>query len=167
MAVLEIPLDGEDQINASPVTEEINHADEQENKKENEKENEKETDKEMEKENKKEIINTTPDEPPIETIEPDDLPAPKRPRGRPKGTAKPKETATKPAKASKPKAKPKQKTVAYESDDSDTLPEYVRQEVTPPQRDLATQMLQLLQSHENVRTHRKRQVYNSWFSHHY
>ena len=33
MAVLEIPLDGEDQINASPVTEEINHADEQENKK--------------------------------------------------------------------------------------------------------------------------------------
>ena len=159
MAVLEIPLDGEDQINASPVTEEINHIDE------TDKENEKEI--ETEKENKKEIINTIPDGPSHETVEPDDLPAPKRPRGRPKGTAKPKETATKPAKASKPKAKPKQKTVAYESEDSDTLPEYVRQEVTPPQRDLATQMLQLLQSHENVRTHRKRQVYNSWFSHHY
>ena len=158
MAVLEIPLDGEDQINASPVTEEINHIDE------TDKENEKEI--ETEKENKKEIINTIPDEPSLETVAPN-LPAPKRPRGRPKGSAKPKETATKPAQASKPKAKPKQKTVAYESDDSDTLPEYVRQEVTPPQRDLATQMLQLLQSHENVRTHRKRQIYNSWFSHHY
>ena len=158
MAVLEIPLDGEDQINASPVTEEINHIDE------TDKENEKEI--ETEKENKKEIINTIPDEPSLETVAPN-LPAPKRPRGRPKGSAKPKETATKPAQASKPKAKPKQKTVAYESDDSDTLPEYVRQEVTPPQRDLATQMLQLLQSHENVRTHRKRQVYNSWFQHHY
>ena len=158
MAVLEIPLDGEDQINASPVTEEINPTEE--------KKIENETEKEKEQINEKEIINIIP-ESSTEIIEPDDLPAPKRPRGRPKGTAKPKETATKPPKASKPKAKPKQKTVAYESDDSDTLPEYVRQEVTPPQRDLATQMLQLLQSHENVRTHRKRQVYNSWFQHHY
>ena len=79
MAVLEIPLDGEDQINASPVTEEINHIDE------TDKENEKEI--ETEKENKKEIINTIPDEPSLETVAPN-LPAPKRPRGRPKGNRK-------------------------------------------------------------------------------
>ena len=108
----------------------------------------------------------------------EDAPTPqKRPRGRPKGTAKAKEAAPpKPQKASKqpkqPKPKKAPRRVEYESsDEEDVLPDYVRQEVAPPaaptQRDLATQMLRLLQNHENVRVQRKRNLYGSWFQHHY
>ena len=105
----------------------------------------------------------------------EDIPAPqKRPRGRPKGTAKAKEAAPpKPQKAPKqPKPKKAPRRVEYESsDEEDVLPDYVRQEVAPPaaptQRDLATQMLTLLQNHENVRVQRKRNLYGSWFQHHY
>ena len=95
----------------------------------------------------------------------------KRPRGRPKGSAKPKAVENPPPKAAKQKAKarPKKERVRYEvasgSSSGDDLPEYVRQEVAP-QRDLATQMLKLLQSHESIRTARKRQLYSSWFAHH-
>ena len=97
----------------------------------------------------------------------------KRPRGRPKGSAKPKAVvkakavAPPPPKAAKQKAKPKarKEQVRYESSSEEDLPEYVRQEVAP-QRDLATQMLKLLQGHESIRTARKRQLYSSWFAHH-
>ena len=97
----------------------------------------------------------------------------KRPRGRPKGSAKPKAAApppkavAPPPKAAKQKAKarPRKEQVRYESSSDEDLPEYVRQEVAP-QRDLATQMLKLLQGHESIRTARKRQLYSSWFAHH-
>ena len=98
-------------------------------------------------------------------------PAPKRPRGRPKKEPKPKEAAAPPLPkklkrepAQKKKPKPK---VHYEPSSSDEeLPEYVRQQVQPPpQQDLATQMLKLLQNHENIRTARRQQLYSSWFRH--
>ena len=100
-------------------------------------------------------------------------PAPKRPRGRPKGSVtKPKDPPPppKPPKAQqklKPKPKPKKRQVQYHeySSSEEELPEYVRQEVAP-QRDLATQMLKLLQNHESIRSERKRQLYASWFAHH-
>ena len=88
----------------------------------------------------------------------------KKPRGRPKGSTKPK-----PPQPEKPKtvakAKPqKRKVVHYQSESSEEeLPQYVRSQL--PQRDLATQMFQLLQNHENQRAQRKKQMYNSWFSH--
>ena len=97
---------------------------------------------------------------------------PKKTRGRPKGSAKPKadakpKAAPKEAKQKlKPVPKPKKKQVQYDSSSSDDdLPEYVRQEVAPT-RDLATQMLKLLQGHESIRSARKRQLYTSWFAHH-
>jgi len=88
----------------------------------------------------------------------------KKPRGRPKGSTKPKP----PPPPEKPKrvakAKPQKKVVNYQSESSEEeLPQYVRSQL--PQRDLATQMFQLLQNHENQRAQRKRQMYNSWFSH--
>ncbi len=88
----------------------------------------------------------------------------KKPRGRPKGSTKPKP----PPPPEKPKrvakAKPQKKVVTYQSESSEEeLPQYVRSQL--PQRDLATQMFQLLQNHENQRAQRKRQMYNSWFSH--
>ena len=94
----------------------------------------------------------------------------KKPRGRPKGSTKPKPPPPeKPERPEKPKrvakAKPqKKKVVTYQSESSEEeLPQYVRSQL--PQRDLATQMFQLLQNHENQRAQRKRQMYNSWFSH--
>ena len=105
----------------------------------------------------------------------EDVPAPKRPRGRPKKEPKPKEAAPpKPQKAPKqpkPKKAPK-RVVHYESsDEEEELPDYVRQEVRvpqpPSQADLATSMLRLLQNHENVRFQRKQNLYDSWFQHHY
>jgi hypothetical protein len=94
----------------------------------------------------------------------------KKPRGRPKGSTKPKPPPPeKPERPEKPKtvakAKPqKKKVVHYQSESSEEeLPQYVRSQL--PQRDLATQMFQLLQNHENQRAQRKRQMYNSWFSH--
>jgi hypothetical protein len=92
----------------------------------------------------------------------------KKPRGRPKGSTKPKPPPP-PEKPEKPKtvakAKPqKRKVVHYQSESSEEeLPQYVRSQL--PQRDLATQMFQLLQNHENQRAQRKKQMYNSWFSH--
>lgn len=92
----------------------------------------------------------------------------KKPRGRPKGSTKPKPPPP-PEKPEKPKtvakAKPqKKKVVHYQSESSEEeLPQYVRSQL--PQRDLATQMFQLLQNHENQRAQRKKQMYNSWFSH--
>lgn len=96
----------------------------------------------------------------------------KKPRGRPKGSTKPKLPLPPPEKPERPekpktvaKAKPqKKKVVHYQSESSEEeLPQYVRSQL--PQRDLATQMFQLLQNHENQRAQRKRQMYNSWFSH--
>ena len=94
----------------------------------------------------------------------------KKPRGRPKGSTKPKPPPPpeKPERPEKPKrvakAKPQKKVVTYQSESSEEeLPQYVRSQL--PQRDLATQMFQLLQNHENQRAQRKRQMYNSWFSH--
>ena len=95
---------------------------------------------------------------------------PKRPRGRPKGSAKPKPAAkpkaAPPPKEQKMKPKPKKKKeVQYESSSDEDLPAYVRQEVAP-ERDLATQMLKLLQGHATVKAARQRQLYSSWFAHH-
>ena len=93
----------------------------------------------------------------------------KKPRGRPKGSTKPKPPPPeKPERPEKPKrvakAKPQKKVVHYQSESSEEeLPQYVRSQL--PQRDLATQMFQLLQNHENQRAQRKKQMYNSWFSH--
>jgi len=95
----------------------------------------------------------------------------KKPRGRPKGSTKPKLPLPPPEKPERPekpkrvaKAKPQKKVVTYQSESSEEeLPQYVRSQL--PQRDLATQMFQLLQNHENQRAQRKRQMYNSWFSH--
>ena len=109
--------------------------------------------------------------PPPEEKTEDTTPAPKRPRGRPKKEAKPKEAAVpykppKEPKNPKPKQPKPKKRVKYESSSSEEeLPAYVREEVAP-QRDLATQMLKLLQNHENIRSARKRQLYASWFAHH-
>ena len=122
-----------------------------------------------------EELNPEPLEPIPETVE--EVPAPKRPRGRPKGSTKAKEAAPpkpqkqpKPPKQAKPKKAPK-RVVHYESsEEEEELPDYVRQEVRmpePTQADLTTSMLRLLQNHENVRTQRKRNLYGSWFQHHY
>ena len=161
MTVLEIPLDNDtEEIEAIP------------NNSENVLEN---SFKNEEILNETEELNSEEQQEIPETVE--DIPAPKRPRGRPKGTAKAKEAAPpKPQKAPKqpkqPKPKKAPRRMEYESsDEEDVLPDYVRQEVVPPepptQRDLATQMLRLLQNHENVRVQRKRNLYGSWFQHHY
>ena len=162
MTVLEIPLDNDtEEIEATP------------NNSENVLEN---SFKNEEILNETEELNSEEQQEIPEIVE--DAPAPqKRPRGRPKGTAKAKEAAPpKPQKAPKqpkqPKPKKAPRRVEYESsDEEDVLPDYVRQEVAPPepptQRDLATQMLRLLQNHENVRVQRKRNLYGSWFQHHY
>ena len=162
MTVLEIPLDNDtEEIEAIP------------NNSENVLEN---SFKNEEILNETEELNSEEQQEIPEIVE--DAPAPqKRPRGRPKGTAKAKEAAPpKPQKAPKqpkqPKPKKAPRRVEYESsDEEDVLPDYVRQEVAPPepptQRDLATQMLRLLQNHENVRVQRKRNLYGSWFQHHY
>ena len=152
MTVLEIPLDNDtEEIEAIP------------NNSENVLEN---SFKNEEILNETEELNSEEQQEIPEIVE--DVPAPKRPRGRPKGTAKAKEAA--PPKQPKPKKAPRR--VEYESsDEEDVLPDYVRQEVAQPaaptQRDLATQMLRLLQNHENVRVQRKRNLYGSWFQHHY
>ena len=160
MTVLEIPLDNDtEEIEAIP------------NNSENVLEN---SFKNEEILNETEELNSEEQQEIPEIVE--DVPAPKRPRGRPKGTAKAKEAAPpKPQKAPKqpkqPKPKKAPRRVEYESsDEEDVLPDYVRQEVAPApptQRDLATQMLRLLQNHENVRVQRKRNLYGSWFQHHY
>ena len=80
---------------------------------------------------------------------------------------KPKERAAPPK---PPKQRPLQKKIKkvqqepMESDEE--LPEYVRQQMQPqPPQDLATQMLKLLQNHENIKTARRQQLYSSWFRH--
>ena len=128
--------------------------------------------------NETEELNPEPLEPIPEIVE--DVPAPKRPRGRPKGSTKAKEAAPpKPRKQPKQPKQPKPKKapprrVEYESsEEEEVLPDYVRQEVRmpeppqPSQADLAAKMLRLLQNHENVRVQRKRNLYGSWFQHHY
>ena len=96
----------------------------------------------------------------------------KKPRGRPKGSVKPKKERAAPVKPPKQRKEATQKKaprkVYYEESESgDELPDYVRQEVLPPhpQQDIATQMLKLLQNHENIRTARRQQLYSSWFRH--
>jgi hypothetical protein len=88
----------------------------------------------------------------------------KKPRGRPKGSTKPKipPPPEKPKKVAK--AKPQKKVVHYESESSEEepLPEYVRQQL--PERDLASQMMQLLQQHSNKAADARKQMYSSWFS---
>ena len=156
MSVVEIPLDSEEttEINSESIIENKNIPEEIE---------ENDT-KEIEENNIPEKIeNNIPEqieEPPV-----------KKPRGRPKGSTKPKEAPAPPPPklkrepAQKKKAKPKK--VQYEpSESEEELPDYVRQQVQPPpQQDLATQMLKLLQNHENVRTARRQQLYSSWFRH--
>ena len=98
-------------------------------------------------------------------------PPPKKSRGRPKGSTKPKKERAPPVKPPKQRKEATQKKaprkVYYEESESeDELPDYVRQEVLPaPQQDIATQMLKLLQNHENIRTARRQQLYSSWFRH--
>ena len=106
-------------------------------------------------------------------------PPPKRPRGRPKGTAKPKEE--KPQKPQKPPKEPKEpkkkevvkpkipkkRAVKFQSSSEEELPEYVRREVGPAvERDLSMQMLRLLQNHESIKASNRRRLYASWFAHH-
>lgn len=121
-------------------------------------------------ENNTEIIEKDEEIQEIQKNEAVEAPA-KKPRGRPKGSTKPKPPPP-PEKPKRPpreglvaKAKPqKKKVVHYQSESSEEeLPQYVRSQL--PQRDLATQMFQLLQNHENQRAQRKKQMYNSWFSH--
>ena len=151
MTVLEIPLDNDtEEIEAVP------------NNSENVLEN---SFKNEETLNETEELNSEEQQEIPETVE--DIPAPKRPRGRPKGSAKAKEAPPKPQKQpkqTKPKKAPK-KVVHYESSDEEELPDYVRQEVQPSQADLATSMLRLLQNHQDVRVQRKQNLYNSWFQH--
>ena len=123
-----------------------------------------------------EELNPEPLEPIPETVE--EVPAPKRPRGRPKGSTKAKEAAPpkpqkqpKPPKQAKPKKAPK-RVVQYESsEEEEELPDYVRQQVRAPQQpsqdDLTLSMMKLLQNHQNAKVQRKRQLYDSWFQHHY
>ena len=86
----------------------------------------------------------------------------KKPRGRPKGSTKPKIPPEKPKKVAK--AKPQKKVVHYQSESSEEepLPEYVRQQL--PERDLASQMMQLLQQHSNKAADARKQMYSSWVS---
>ena len=148
MSIQEIPLDSEEIIQ------------------EKENENLEETEEIQEKDEEIQEIEIQKNE--AVEIKPE-VPA-KKPRGRPKGSTKPKPPPPeKPERPEKPKrvakAKPqKKKVVTYQSESSEEeLPQYVRSQL--PQRDLATQMFQLLQNHENQRAQRKRQMYNSWFSH--
>ena len=167
MTIVEIPLDDNEETEIIPNN--------SENVLENTFENEEILEENEEILDEPEELNPEPLETIPETVE--EVPAPKRPRGRPKGSTKAKEAAPpKPQKAPKqpkqPKPKKAPRRVEYESsDEEDVLPDYVRQEVAPPepptQRDLATQMLRLLQNHENVRVQRKRNLYGSWFQHHY
>ena len=148
MSVVEIPLDSEPVEHTPEIVpeKEINSEEIPENE-------EKESEEKIE------------EEPEEKTESP---PAPKRPRGRPKGSAKPKEAPAPPPPKLKREAKkkPKPKKVQYESESEEELPEYVRQQVQPPpQQDLATQMLKLLQNHENIRQARRTQLYSSWFRH--
>jgi hypothetical protein len=89
-----------------------------------------------------------------------------KPRGRPKGSTKPKKEPPPPPEKPKKvaKAKPQKKVVHYQSESSDEepLPEYVRQQL--PERDLASQMMQLLQQHSNKTADARKQMYSSWFS---
>ena len=86
----------------------------------------------------------------------------KKTRGRPKGSTKPKIPPEKPKKVAK--AKPQKKVVHYQSESSEEepLPEYVRQQL--PERDLASQMMQLLQQHSNKAADARKQMYSSWVS---
>ena len=147
MAIEEIPLDQPETIEEKEESAEII----QENVEEN-------TEK-----NQEEIIENQENHKVEEKIEP----APKK-RGRPKGSMKPKEekpVKEKPTPKEKPKkvakAKPQKKKVQIESESSEEeLPAYVRQQM--PERDLATQMMQLLQNHSNLAAQRKKQIYASW-----
>ena len=95
---------------------------------------------------------------------------PKKPRGRPKGTTKPKKPPPeKPEKPEKPpsekpkkKYKPKTKVVQYECESDEELPHYVH--MPRQQRDLATQMMDILQQHNMKKNDARKQMYNSWFS---
>ena len=157
MSVTEIPLDAENTENT-------------ENNENTEIIPENNENTEIIEENTEPIIENSEENIPSEEIT-ETVPAPKRPRGRPKKEAKPKEAV--PCKAKKESKNPKPKTVSrpkkrvkYESSSSsEELPAYVRQEVAP-QQDLASQMLRLLQNHESIRSARKRQLYASWFAHH-
>ena len=91
-------------------------------------------------------------------------PLPKKPRGRPKGSTKPKKEPPPVEKPKVVKPKPKsKKAVHYESDSEEEMPQYVRQQL--PERDLATQMMQVLQRHNNVKADARKQLYSSWFRH--
>ena len=168
MTIVEIPLDGNEETEIIPNN--------SENVLENTFENEEILEENEEILDEPEELNPEPLEPIPETVE--EVPAPKRPRGRPKGSTKAKEAAPpKPQRVKQPKQpKPKRaprRVEIYESseEEEEELPDYVRQEVRvsqpPSQTDLATSMLRLLQNHENVRVQRKRDLYDSWFQHHY
>ena len=139
--IAEIPLDQENIESSEIIEEELNEEKELINEEKEIKIEEKEN---AEKEN-------------VEPV--------KKPRGRPKGSTKPKKE--KPAPPEKPKvvkAKPKpKKVVTYESESDEELPQYVRQQL--PERDLATQMMQVLQQHNNRKADARKQLYSSWFKH--
>ena len=167
MTIVEIPLDGDEASEAVPKN--------SENVLENTFENKEILEENEEILDEPEELNPEPLEPIPETVE--EVPAPKRPRGRPKGSTKAKEAAppkpqrVKQPKQPKPKRAPRRVEIYESSEEEEELPDYVRQEVRvpqpPSQADLATSMLRLLQNHENVRVQRKRNLYDSWFQHHY
>ena len=140
----EIPLDQENIESSEIIEEELNE------------------EKAEIQENTEEIKENTEE---IKEIEKENVEPAKKPRGRPKGSTKPKKE--KPAPPEKPKvvkAKPKpKKVVAYESESDEELPQYVRQQL--PERDLATQMMQVLQQHNNRKADARKQLYSSWFKH--
>ena len=105
----------------------------------------------------------------IENNEKENVEPAKKPRGRPKGSTKPKKEKPPPPpekpKVVKSNPKPKKKVVTYESESDEELPlpQYVRQQL--PERDLATQMMHLLQQHNNKKADARKQLYSSWFKH--
>ena len=162
MSIVEIPLDSEEIVQEKEIenTENTENIKIQEENTENENINEENSLQEEDNHEKN-------DEP---------IPAPKRPRGRPKKekvetpppAKKQKETVEKVKAVKKAKAKPKKKEVRYEpsSSEEEELPEYARHHFAPQPpatQDIATQMLQLLQNHQQIKTARKRQLYSSWF----
>ena len=137
--IAEIPLDQENIESSEIIEEELNE--------------------------EKELINEEKENVEKENDEKENVEPAKKPRGRPKGSTKPKkEKPPPPEKPKVVKAKPKpKKVVTYESESDEELPQYVRQQL--PQRDLATQMMQLLQQHNNKKADARKQLYSSWFKH--
>ena len=161
---MEIPLDGptDEMDNSENVLEKIEETEEIVDEESN---------------GNKEIVDEENAEPPQETPEiVEEVPAPKRPRGRPKGSVKAKppkpQKQPNPPKQMKPKKAPK-RNVRYESsDEEEELPDYVRQQMRIPQQppsqaELAANMLRYLQEQHTAKVQQKNDLYDSWFRQYY